>query len=69
MLINTDTSIKEIAIKTGFVNPHYFSKAFNYKFKMTPTEYRLGYKNKRILPNEINEDFNNFEISEDILEI
>ena len=66
MLVNSNASIKEIAIKSGFVNPHYFSKSFNARFKMTPTEYRIGSKSKKHLINNV---LNEFIISDNLSDI
>lgn len=40
MLKETDSSIMEIALDTGFNNISYFNKVFKNKFHVTPSEYR-----------------------------
>ncbi len=52
MLINTDMSIKEIALSLSYTDPHHFSNAFNKFFNCFPREYRL--KNK-IAPTDNND--------------
>lgn len=39
-LLNSDTSISEIAFSCGFNNLSYFTRAFVEKYQMTPREYR-----------------------------
>ncbi|MBU5210385.1 response regulator transcription factor [Heyndrickxia oleronia] len=41
LLVETDMSIKEIAILSGFQNQHYFSKVFKKMVNQTPKQYRL----------------------------
>ncbi|MCR4660376.1 MAG: AraC family transcriptional regulator [Clostridia bacterium] len=45
LLTKSDLSIKEIAIKLGFENQHYFSNAFKKKVGMSPSQYREKYIN------------------------
>ena len=40
MLEKTDTTVAEIAYKTGFNDPVYFTRLFRTTFGMTPTQYR-----------------------------
>lgn len=40
MLLGTDMKIEEIAERTGFQNPFYFSKCFRQQEKLSPSEYR-----------------------------
>ncbi len=40
MLVNTDTSIFEIAVNCGYQNMAFFYQKFSQKFGMTPKEYR-----------------------------
>jgi AraC-like DNA-binding protein len=40
LLKQSDQSISEIAYRTGFATPPYFSKCFKKSFGMLPTEYR-----------------------------
>ncbi|MEE9438114.1 MAG: ATP-binding protein, partial [Saprospiraceae bacterium] len=40
LLKETDLSISDIAYSTGFNTPNYFSRIFNQRFKMSPSEYR-----------------------------
>lgn len=41
-LKNTDKSIDEIALETGFTERGYFDKVFKIRFRMTPYEFRLN---------------------------
>lgn len=41
LLVNTDTSISEIAELAGFQSIHYFSRFFKNKENLTPVEYRI----------------------------
>jgi len=40
LLAETDLSVKEIAMQTGFVDEHYFSRLFHQKLNCTPTKWR-----------------------------
>lgn len=40
LLIETELSIKEIAMQTGFEDEHYFSRLFRQKLSHTPSEWR-----------------------------
>ena len=40
LLLDTDYSVKVIALSVGFENSMYFAKAFKAHYKMTPSEYR-----------------------------
>ncbi|MGH8023900.1 MAG: helix-turn-helix domain-containing protein, partial [Limisphaerales bacterium] len=40
LLAETDLSIKEIALKTGFEDELYFSRLFRQKLNVTPTQWR-----------------------------
>ena len=40
ILISTDVSIKEAAVRAGFAEPEYFSRCFKKHYGMTPSEYR-----------------------------
>jgi AraC-like DNA-binding protein len=42
LLLHETDSISDIAFKTGFSSPAYFSTVFKSKFSMTPSEYRDG---------------------------
>ncbi len=42
LLINTDYSISEIALKTGYSDVNSFSKAFKISYNTTPSEYRFS---------------------------
>ncbi|WP_372714976.1 helix-turn-helix domain-containing protein [Ilyobacter sp.] len=42
MLLNTNDTVGEIAIKLGFEYPDYFSKLFKKKVGINPTKYRNG---------------------------
>lgn len=44
MMAKGGYSISQIAYKTGFNDPHYFSKAFKKRFGVSPSEYRRGLK-------------------------
>ncbi len=48
LLLETDEKIYEIAMKSGFETPAYFSRIFNKYEKMSPKEYRLAYRNREI---------------------
>jgi AraC-like DNA-binding protein len=39
-LLETPHDIKQVALDAGFSSPHYFSRAFNARFGMSPSEYR-----------------------------
>ncbi len=43
LLLNTSLPVKEIAYKTGFDNPLYFSNSFRKKFALSPHNYRKSY--------------------------
>lgn len=45
LLLNSDKSISDIAIETGFYDPFYFSKEFKKDFGLSPSEYRKTNKN------------------------
>lgn len=45
-LENTNTTIQEIAYKTGFNDPVYFTRTFKLKMGITPTKYREEAKSK-----------------------
>lgn len=40
LLADTEFSVKEIAIQTGFEDEHYFSRLFRQKLNLTPSEWR-----------------------------
>ena len=40
MLVNTKTSVNEIALKTGYTNARSFLRTFKNYTSMTPTEFR-----------------------------
>ncbi len=40
LLTEGNTTINEIALRSGFADQSYFSKVFSAKYKMTPSEYR-----------------------------
>lgn len=44
LLVETNLKIYEIAAKSGFETPAYFSRIFNRYEKMSPKEYRLKYR-------------------------
>ncbi|RMD83121.1 MAG: AraC family transcriptional regulator [Lentisphaerae bacterium] len=43
LLRHTNRNISQIAIRTGFRNPHYFSRVFHRVVGSTPRQYRLSY--------------------------
>ena len=43
LLATTETDITEIAFSSGFTDSGYFSKRFQRKYRMMPTEYRKNY--------------------------
>lgn len=47
LLINTEIPIAAIADSCGYQNPFAFSRSFNREMHMTPSEYRLKYRNLR----------------------
>ena len=47
LLINTDTSISEIAMSTGFSNADYLSSTFHRREGMTPSAFRRGLLTER----------------------
>lgn len=46
LIENTDMTFTEIADKTGFSTPSYFSTAFKQHTGQTPTQYKNAIKNK-----------------------
>ena len=40
LLTNTNEKIQEIALKTGYISPHSFTRAFRNEVGISPTEYR-----------------------------
>ncbi len=40
LLAETDFSVKEIALQTGFEDEHYFSRLFRHKLNLTPSQWR-----------------------------
>ena len=44
LLKNTDYSVSQIALQTGFPSPAFFSKSFRCHFSLTPSDYRRIYK-------------------------
>ena len=40
---NTNKTIAEIAYLTGYIDPHYFTRAFKTRYGETPTQYRKRY--------------------------
>jgi len=40
LLAETEWSVKEIALKTGFEDEHYFSRLFRQKLNVTPSQWR-----------------------------
>jgi AraC-like DNA-binding protein len=40
LLVETELSVKEIAMQTGFEDEHYFSRLFRQKLNVTPTQWR-----------------------------
>jgi AraC-like DNA-binding protein len=40
LLLTTDLSINDIALKTGFTDNAHMTRTFRHKYKMTPTEFR-----------------------------
>lgn len=55
-LINTDRSVSEIAMLTGFSNADYLSSSFHRHEGMTPTVFRKGIRSddRRTIKNAIN---------------
>ena len=51
-LENTNTTIQEIAYKTGFNDPVYFTRTFKLKMGITPTKYREEAKSKKCRGNK-----------------
>jgi AraC-like DNA-binding protein len=48
LLIETDSPIYEISDQCGFSNPNYFTKVFQKKVTMTPSEFRKSVGNQKI---------------------
>lgn len=46
-LENSNITIQEIAYKTGFNDPVYFTRTFKMKMGMTPTKYREDARSKK----------------------
>lgn len=46
MLLRSDLSVAEVARKSGFSDPGYFAKRFFLYLKISPTDYRLKYRNR-----------------------
>ncbi len=49
LLCHMDIPIQEVAEKTGFPNPYYFSRLFKTSFGLSPKEYREDIKPVRTL--------------------
>lgn len=47
LLLHTDLSVSDIAVKTGFYDTSHFIKVFTTEIKMTPNAYRKEYSKKR----------------------
>ena len=45
LLVNTDLSITEISMQSGFLSPNRFAEVFRQKNNITPSEYRKTFKN------------------------
>ncbi|MBQ0106158.1 MAG: helix-turn-helix transcriptional regulator [Armatimonadetes bacterium] len=43
-LLETNLNISQIAYRTGYKDPHYFTNVFKSYYNMTPKEYRAKYK-------------------------
>ncbi len=43
MLISSDSTISEIAYRTGFNDPKFFSRVFSKEFGVSPSQYRANY--------------------------
>lgn len=48
LLAETDLSVKEIGIQTGFEDQHYFSRLFRQKLNVTPTAWRHQYRQETV---------------------
>lgn len=44
LLVNTNYSLKEIALSTGYKDPNYFSRVFKKEINQTPSAYRKNHK-------------------------
>ncbi|MCK9536555.1 MAG: AraC family transcriptional regulator [Bacilli bacterium] len=45
LLVNTDLSITEISMQSGFLSPNRFAEVFRQKNNITPSKYRKTFKN------------------------
>lgn len=41
LLVSTELSIKEIALKVGFSDPNYFTRIFSKMYQVPPSEFRF----------------------------
>ena len=46
LLLTTENNVSEIAYRSGFSDPLYFSTSFKKRYNLSPTEYRKRYKTK-----------------------
>lgn len=46
LLLTTDNNVSEIAYRSGFSDPLYFSTSFKKRYNLSPTEYRKQHKAK-----------------------
>ena len=50
LLAETDSTVKEIALQTGFEDEHYFTRLFRHKLNRTPSEWRARSRRRRWQP-------------------
>ena len=55
LLEDTNRSVTDICLDSGFESQRTFNRVFVEKFHKTPREYRNDYKKRYMIPNEINE--------------
>ena len=67
-LENTNDSIVDVAIKTGFADPAYFARIFKQKTGLTPSKYREQHGKLAPKP-QINEEFEEEEEKTDTFEV
>lgn len=53
LLKNTDLSIYEIALQTGYSDPEYFSRIFKKQYQLTPSDFKRSVRGKLFYLNDV----------------